>query len=157
MLADPPTKLLVINEWIFQDIKGENGQLARDETARFLTQFKQGQDKFAVLKVSPWAKKADELMRHGDFRIRTLSKLMRSMIFDLNKCCILQPEDVKIAAPQDAIAAVPKEDVYLIQTYYAAGADLLITTDEGLLTAFASRQDVEVIHRDNFLENYLNS
>ena len=157
MLADPPTKLLVINEWIFQDIKGENGQLARDETARFLTQFKQGQDKFAVLKVSPWAKKADELMRHGDFRIRTLSKLMRSMIFDLNKCCILQPEDVKIAAPQDAIAAVPEEDVYLIQTYYAAGADLLVTTDEGLLDAFESREDVQVVHREDFLKNYLSS
>ena len=157
MLADPPTKLLVINEWIFQDIKGENGQLARDETARFLTQFKQGQDKFAVLKVSPWAKKADELMRHGDFRIRTLSKLMRSMIFDLSKCRILQPEDVETAAPQDAIAAAPEEDVYLIQTYYAAGADLLISTDTDLLGAFESCQNVHVMHRDAFLNDYLNS
>ena len=156
-MADPPTKLLVINEWIFQDIKGENGQPARDETARFLTQFKQGQDKFAVLRESPWAKKADELMKHGDLRIRTLSKLMRSMIFDLNKCCILQPEDVKTAAPQDAVAVAPEEDVYLIQTYYAAGADLLVTTDEGLLDAFESREDVEVTHRDDFLKEYMNS
>ena len=155
-MADPPTKLLVINEWIFQDIKGENGQPARDETARFLTQFKQGQDKFAVLRESPWAKKADELMKHGDLRIRTLSKLMRSMIFDLNKCCILQPENVKIAAPRDAITVAPNEDIYLIETYFAADADLLITTDEGLLEAFASRQDVEVIHRDAFLNDYLN-
>ena len=157
MLADPPTKLLVINEWIFQDIKGENGQLARDETARFLTQFKQGQDKFAVLKVSPWAKKADELMGHGDFRIRTLSKLMRSMIFDLSKCRILQPEDVEAAAPQDAITAAPEEDVYLIQTYYAADADLLISTDRDLLEAFESCQDIHVMHRDAFLNDYLNS
>ena len=156
MLDDSPTKLLVINEWIFQDIKGENGQLARDETARFLTQFKQGQDKFAVLKVSPWAKKADELMRHGDFRI-TLSKFMRSMIFDLSKCRILQPEDVETAAPQDVIAAAPEEDVYLIQTYYAADADLLISTDRDLLEAFESCQDVHVMHRDAFLNDYLNS
>ena len=82
---------------------------------------------------------------------------MRSMIFDLNKCCILQPEDVKIAAPQDAIAAAPEEDVYLIQTYYAAGADLLVTTDEGLLDAFESHEVVQAVHRDDFLKNYLSS
>ena len=82
---------------------------------------------------------------------------MRSMIFDLSKCRILQPEDVETAAPQDVIAAAPEEDVYLIQTYYAADADLLISTDRDLLEAFESCQDVHVMHRDAFLNDYLNS
>ena len=34
MLADSPGKMLVINEWLFQDIKGENGQPKRQETRR---------------------------------------------------------------------------------------------------------------------------
>ena len=59
--------------------------------------------------------------------------------------------------PQEAIGAAPEEDIYLIRTYYASNADLLVTTDEGLLEAFESRQDVEVIHRDTFLNDYLNS
>ena len=64
---------------------------------------------------------------------------------------------LRTPAPQDAIDAAPDEDVYLIQTYYASNADLLITTDEGLYEAFVSRQDVDVVFRDPFLENYLNS
>ena len=157
MLDDSPTKLLVINEWLFQDIKGENGQSKRRETARFLTQFAQGRDKFAALNGKPWITKVYELMTHSTPDIRRLSKLVRSLIIDPSKCVILQPDDVTDAAPQDAIAAAPEEDVYLIQTYYAAGADLLVTTDEGLLDAFESREDVQVVHRDDFLKNYLSS
>ena len=96
-------------------------------------------------------------MKHDDIETRTVSKRLGRIINDLNKCLKLQPRSVESAAPHDAIEAAPEEDIYLIQTYYAAGADLLITTDEGLLTAFSSRQDVEIIHRDAFLNNYLNS
>ena len=149
--------MLVINEWLFQDIKGENDQSKRRETARFLTQFAQGQDRFAALSGSPWMTKAHELMTHSAPEIRRLSKLLRSLILNPSKCRILQPEDVTDAAPQDAIDAAPDEDVYLIQTYYAADADLLITTDEGLYDAFESRQDVEVVHRDALLNDYLNT
>ena len=149
--------MLVINEWLFQDIKGENDQSKRRETARFLTQFAQGQDRFAALNGSPWMTKAHELMTHSAPEIRQLSKLLRSLIINPSKCRILQPDDCTDAAPQDAITAAPEEDVYLIQTYYAADADLLITTDEGLHNAFVSCQDVEVIYRDPFLNGYLNS
>ena len=151
--------MLVINEWLFQDIKGENGQSKRRETGTFLAQFAQGQGKFAALQGSdsPWMKKSNELMTHGDSRIRPLSKLLRSLTWNPDKCRLIQSEDANDAAPDDAIAAAPDEDVYLIQTYFAADADLLITTDEGLHNAFVSCQDVEVIYRDAFLNDYLNS
>lgn len=155
-MADSPGKMLVINEWLFQDIKGENGQPKRQETGGFLAQFAQGQDRFAALNGEPWMEKAFELMTHSAPDIRRLSKLLRSLIFNPSKCLILQPEQVADAAPQDAIDAAPDEDIYLIQTYYAANADLLITTDEGLHDAFASRQDVDVIFRNAFLNDYLN-
>ena len=157
MLADAPAMTLVINEWLFHDATGENGQSAQRETERFLRQFAQSEDKFAVLWGSPWIEKSHDLMTHRDIRVESLSTLLQSLIWALDKCLVLQPDDVTDAAPHDAIEAAPEEDIYLIQTYYAAGADLLITTDEGLLTAFSSRQDVEIIHRDAFLNNYLNS
>lgn len=156
-MADSPGKMLVINEWLFQDIKGENGQPKRQETGRFLAQFAQGQDKFAALNGEPWMAKAYELMRHNDPAIRLLSRQLHELIRNSNKCKRLQPEDVADAAPQDAIDAAPDEDIYLIQTYYAANADLLATTDEDLHDAFVSRQDVDVIFRNDFLNDYLNS
>ena len=158
-MADLPARMLVINEWLFQDIKGENGQSKRWGTGTFLAQFAQGQDKFAVLQDNdnPWMKKSNELMTHGDSRIRLLSKQLRSLTWNPDKCKLIQPEDANYAALQDAIDAAPDEDVYLIQTYFAAGADLLITTDEGLLEAFVCRQDVQVVHRDIFLKDYMTS
>ena len=156
-MADFPGKMLVINEWLFQDIKGENGQPKRRETGGFLTQFSQGQDRFAALNGSPWMTKAHELMTHSAPDIRRLSKLLRSLMINPSKCVILQSQDVENAAPQDAIDAAPDEDIYLIQTYYAANADLLITTDEGLHDAFVSRQDVDVVFRNAFLNDYLTS
>ncbi|MCY3542497.1 MAG: hypothetical protein OXH22_00410 [Chloroflexi bacterium] len=156
-MTELPSKMLVINEWLFQDIKGENGQTKRQETGIFLTQFAQGQDKFAVLTGNPWMQKAYELMTYSAPDIRELSKLVRSLIINPSKCVILQPGDAENSAPQDAIDAAPEEDIYLIQTYYASNADLLITTDKGLLEAFKSHQDIEVVHRDTFLDDYLNS
>ena len=157
MLPVSPAKMLVINEWLFHDATGENGQSAQRETERFLRQFTQSSDKFAVLWGSPWIEKSHSLMTCNDIGVESLSILIQSLIWTTDKCLILQPDHVRDAAPQDAIDAAPEEDIYLIQTYYAANADLLITTDEGLLEAFESRQDVEVIHRDTFLNDYLNS
>lgn len=157
MLADSPAKMLVINEWLFHDAKGENGQSAQSETERFLREFSQRSDRFAVLWGSPWIEKSHDLMTHNDIGVESLSILIQSLIWTADKCLVLQPEQVADAAPQDAIDAAPDEDIYLIQTYYAADADQLVTTDEGLHNAFVSRQDIDVIFRDDFLSDYLNS
>ena len=146
-MADLPARMLVINEWLFHDITGENGQPAQRETARFLRQFEQSDDKFAVLWGSKWIDKSHDLMTHTDLLIESLSILVQNLIWASDKCLMLHPDDVENAAPQDAIDAAPDEDIYLIQTYYAADADLLITTDEGLHDAFASRQDVDIVFR----------
>ena len=157
MLADTPAKMLVINEWLFHDVTGDNGQSAQSETERFLREFAQRSDRFAVLWGSPWIEKSHALMTYNDIGVESLSILIQSLIWAADKCVILQLDDVANAVPQDAIDAAPDEDIYLIQTYYAANADLLITTDEGLHKAFASRQDVEVMFRNDFLSDYLNS
>ena len=150
-----PTKVLVINEWLFHDLQGENGPDKQIETYRFLRAFENSGDRLAFLKESQWAEKSWSLMGNNDVRIKAISRLVQQLLRDSNKCRVLQPEEAESAAPDDAIAAAPDEDVYLIQTYYAADADLLITTDEGLYEAFESRQDVEVIYRDAFLNDYL--
>jgi len=158
VLAHPPAKMLVINEWLFHDATGENGQSAQRETEHFLRQLAQSEDKFAVLWGSPWIEKSYDLMTHNDIGVESLSILIQSLIWTLDKCLVLQPEFIEATEiPQNAIAAAPEEDIYLIQTYFAANADLLITTDEGLYDAFEARQDVEVIYRDTFLNDYLNS
>lgn len=157
-MEDLPFRMLVINEWLFHDLQGENGREKQIETHRFLRELESREDRLVFLRESQWAQKSWDLMRSNDIRIKSLSRLVQQLLMNSDKCRILQREDIEASEiPQDAIDAAPDEDIYLIQTYYASNADLLITTDEGLYNAFESRQDVEVIHRDTFLNNYLNS
>ena len=151
------SKLLVINEWIIHDLQGDNGRVAQDETFRFLKAFQQRQDRIAVLYDSPWRQKIFGLMRPSpNRRIRMLSQFMQRILRNPSKCVYRHQTDIEATdIPDDAIAAAPEEDIYLIELYYAAQADLLVTTDRGLHNAFASRDDVEITFRDEFLEDYL--
>lgn len=151
------SKLLVINEWIIHDLQGDNAQEAQDEAFRFLQAFQQSQDRIAVLYDSPWRQKIHGLMRqNSNRRIKMLSKFLQLILRTPNKCVYQHQSDIDAAdIPADAIDAAPEEDIYLIQLYYAAQADLLVTTDHGLRNAFASRDDVEITLRDEFLEGYL--
>lgn len=152
------SKLLVINEWLFHDLQGDNEQKAQDETLRFLQTLHQRQDRIAILYGdNPWIRKFHGLMKHESPHIRNLSRFLRtSIIQDSSKCVYRHQSDIEAAdIPADAIAAAPEEDIYLIELYYAAQADLLVTTDHGLHNAFAPRDDVEIAFRDEFLEGYL--
>ena len=148
-------KMLVINEWIFHDLQGQNGRIRQAEAFDFLTAFNRGNDRIAVLYGSEWMRKFHALIGSDYQETRFARKLMSRMIINPNKCVIIQAEDAENAAPEDAVAAAPGSDIYLIQIYYASGADLLITTDAGLHDAFAAREDVNVICRAAFLEEYL--
>ena len=152
------SKLLVINEWLFHDLQGDNEQEAQSETFRFLQAFQQSQDRIAVpYGDNPWMDKLHGLMRHESLHIKNLSRFIGiNIIQDPSKCVYRYQSDIEAAdIPDDAIAAAPEEDIYLIELYYAAQADLLVTTDHGLHNAFASRDDVEITFRDEFLEGYL--
>ncbi len=157
-MTESPARMLVINEWLFHDLQGENGREKQVETFLFLQTLEHRRERLAFLKESQWAGKSWSLMGINDIRLKPLSRLLQRILRNSNKCRIVQPEDIEAAGvPEEAIDAAPEEDIYLIQTYYASNADLLVTTDAGLLEAFESRQDVEVIHRDSFLRDYLNS
>ena len=92
----------------------------------------------------------DDVQRFG----RILIRLIRTA----DKCIQKTKWDIDAAdIPQNAIAAAPPEDLYLVKLYYAAQADLIITTDRKFYNAFAPRQDIDVDIRlrDDFLAEYL--
>ena len=153
--------MLVINEWIFHDLRGENKADAQQEAGRFLIAFEQSDDTIAVLYGSQWMEKIHELMEQTGSQINNpyaqrFGRILIRLIRTADKCIYRTQSDIAAAdIPKDAIDAAPKEDRYLIKLYYAAKADLLITTDHELHDAFESHQDVNVTFRDDFLTNYI--
>lgn len=146
---------LVINEWLLHNLGGDYGRQGQQEGLSFLKRLKEKGDRIAVLVDSPWIRKAFQLMRHGDVWTSSLSKYLHTAIlFDLSACRILYKNEI-MSLPDELKSAVPIEDLYLVETYYSAGADVLVTTDKKLYTALSSIEGIHVMLKEDFLKQYL--
>ena len=145
--------ILVINEWIFHDLLGENGPAAYRETEDFVKKLFQSTDWIVMPIEQRWKRKAYQLMTSETPELRQVSQLFHSLLRDSNRCIIVNPDDIP-ATLQGAYDWAPTEDIYLIETYVAADADLLVTTDETLNQAIAERGEITCQLRDDFLSSY---
>lgn len=145
--------ILVINEWIFHDLLGENGPDAFEATRDFVRKLFQATDWIVMPSEQRWRGKAYQLMTSTAPGVRQVSQLFHRLLRDSNRCIILNPDDIP-AAPQGAYDWAPSEDVYLIEAYAASGADLLVTTDRTLFGAVAEHGVFECKIREDFLSEY---
>ena len=147
------TILLVLNEWVFHDLLGENGPDAFRETARFLLAFKGSEDKLVVPSEERWNGKAHQLMSMTDPLRRQVSRLFHSLLRDPARSIRVNTDEMT-SASRDSYDWVPSEDTYLVLAYESTGADVLVTTDEKLAQAISEHNDVNCRMRDDFLPEY---
>ena len=123
--------ILVLNEWIFHDLLGENGVDAQRETAIFLDAFHSSSDGLVLPSEPRWIRKAYRLMILTNPLLRHSSKQFQSILQD-SKSTIDSRSLDEVDIPQELLDQVPGEDVYLVSAYLSSGADLIVTTDQGL-------------------------
>ena len=149
--------LIVLNEWIFHDMWGENGVEKLEQAERFLKAFRESGDLLVIPAPGEhrWRDKVYELLERANWdpRIRSVSRLFRSLIRSDESSVAIPPENT-VVLPTELAARLPPEDVYLVEAYLSAGADTLVTTDEGLHGALADFAVVECLLRDDFLAGY---
>ena len=145
--------ILVINEWIFEDLMGENGQDRFKETAEFVVKLNSSNDKLVMPVEQRWREKANRARTAADPMQRAAGRLFVDLFWDQARGIILNSADVP-ANSTSAYDWAPSEDVYLIEAYFAAGADLLVTTDETLNQAIAEHGQFACQLRDEFLSAY---
>lgn len=148
-------RCLIINEWIFHDLLGENGLDAQSESVEFLAKLISGPDKIAVLEGSAWTNKANLLMTSNDPAISRLSKLLRnSLLLDPNNCRLVNHTEIS-PLPAEFNQIDLKEDLYLFETFFAVAADLIVTSDERLCDKVKGIESVKLVLRNEFLKDYL--
>ena len=145
--------LLVLNEWVFHDLLGENGCDAFRETAEFLISFARSNDGLVIPAEERWNDKAFRLMRIPDPLVRQLSQLFHRLMRDSNRAIRVATEGIG-PIEEDLREQTPAEDLYLVLAYISSGADLLVTTDEKLHSALTQQGDVNCRMRDDFLPSY---
>jgi len=143
---------MVLDEWIIHDLLGENGERRQQEAMEFLKTIRAKCDRIVVLQEGPWMNKAYGLMKRSDQPFRGMSRFLHGAILqDPRKAVRLMPQEIQ-DIPYEI--SVPEKDRYLVDTYFSARADVLVTTDEPLKEAL-SDTNVNVRLRDEFLKEYL--
>ena len=146
--------LYVLNEWVFHDLLGENGDNRFKDTGRFLVAFHRSDDRLVTPPKRRWNEKAYRLMQTTDPRGRQISQAFHSLLRDSNRAVRHTPEDLP-AISQELQELTPPEDLYLVLAYVATNADLLVTTDEKLHAALAQSDEVSCQLRSEFLAAYM--
>ncbi len=148
-----PSKCYVFNEWLIHDLSGQNGPERQKAAHEVLVRVRDGEDLIAAGRNTPWMNKAFALMRARRHDVRQLSKLLhRGIIWDSGKCVLVDQSRLE-PLPNEEARLLPQKDVYLVQVYRAASADLIVTTDEELLEK-AGNLGIRIAFRDDFLTQY---
>ena len=145
--------ILVLNEWVFHDLLGENGEAVQRETAIFLNDFYTSHDKLVLPREPRWSQKAHRVMGQGDARLRNTSKQLKTLIYNSDRAVDVQTT-ARLDVPEELRDSLPAEDVYLVEAYLSAGAETLVTTDEKLHKPLACSEAVSCRLRDEFLSGY---
>jgi len=152
-----PPDPIVVNEWLFHDIRGDNGLLAQQRVEVFLEALKRGADPIIVPQGTPWTNKAWQLWEERDIRVQVLSKLLYlGILIDPLKCRRLRPNQLE-PLPDDLATQVPAKDVYLFQAALAGGANIIVTTDQRLIDMVtnANHHGIQLRLRDDYYVGYL--
>jgi hypothetical protein len=147
-------RVLVIDDWLIHDLRGENGHSAQYRAATFLTQLKRSPDRLAILLGSPWIRKAYALMKDPRpvFQVKS-RQLHGEIISDSRKTIKYRFEDLQ-PLPAQLQEVVPPDDRFLIQLFLASEADLIVTSDKRLIEALKTIPEIRITDRETFLIAY---
>lgn len=141
------SQLIIPNEWVIHDLKGENGEDIQKETFTFLRKMNTRCDKLVILEGGLFACKFYKLlMKDTRPQIRTISKyLYLNFLLNSEKCVKLS---LVHELPENLKNKIPTKDRYLYQIRQTIQQGMIITTDERL-------QDFPNTHlRNKFLREY---
>lgn len=156
------SRWFIINEWLLNDLLGDNETEAQKQSVQFLSSLIQAPHGIVILQDSPWMSKAWQLMKMADPNQRQISKFLQLRILrDANKCRIIKGDEVvKLPDSLQQLLTerqIDNDDEYLLQTWCSSPVKIeyIVTSDEYLMRALEMHYpEIRTLHRDEFLDGY---
>lgn len=144
---------LVLDEWLWSDLYGENGVGKQMESYEFLHKVYHKCDQLVIVRRSKFEKKFWRFRKFNDVKRRKISKFFHRYFYcDSEKTLLLEPDELT-NFPQELENRVNIDDRYLIQAQITSTPSTLVTTDNDLHLASIS-YNLRSELRDNFIELY---
>ena len=150
---------IIIDEWLFHDLSGDNGPEKQRQTWGFLFKLLQVCDRVAILEGSPFEIKFGQFIKNsGRYPVlREISKFLNnSIISNSLKTEFIAKGDVQPLPPRLA-KLVPRDDHYLFQAHLKlkSQGSFIVTTDGRLKHKLLNQSSVVIKLRDQFVTDYL--
>lgn len=146
---------IVIDEWLWADLSGENTPENQEEAFEFIQTIFNVCDRIVTVKGSNFNQKAYGFWGHTDINRRKMAIYYKEK-FWFNPAKFLHLEESMLNPIPEHISqkVKHKDDYYLIQAYLSAGASVIVTTDSDLLRAEITN-DINCQHRNEFVALYI--
>lgn len=145
---------LVIDEWLWTDLAGDNSVKAQAEAFALLEAVFNKCDRIVAVKGSQFEQKAFALWKHEDVVRRRIARYYKTHFwYNADKTMLLEDSYLQ-SLPEQIAQSIKSDDHYLIQAYLTAGATVIVTTDSPLKDA-ALRNNINCQSRDEFVRAYV--
>lgn len=147
---NPGKQRFIVDEWLWHDLSGENGDERRAQAFAFLEKVLQKCDIIVSLKKSPFEQKFFQLCQRTDAITRNIVRFFRLQILHNQQKYHAYTESDCAPLPEES--PVKADDAYLVRLALR-GYGTVVTTDHPLLQ-YLQETHIPCIHRDNLLETY---
>ncbi len=144
---------IIIDEWIWSDLSGENDEQKRKETFLFLDCLYNKCDRIATIRGSKYEKKFFDLCERTDSISREIIRFYKGYIFDNSEKYIAISEEECDQLPKNISLKINVDDQYLVRLYFKLQCTV-VTTDKRLLDPLREH-NIKCEHRDNFVPEYI--
>ncbi|MDV3278227.1 MAG: hypothetical protein LYZ69_07155 [Nitrososphaerales archaeon] len=136
--------VIIPDEWLIHDLRGDNGEESQRVAVDFLGRVVRKCDRIAILRGSPFADKILALMMKDEgVKVRRLARYFRLQFIQNSKKCVVLPSGRDIGV--DLSTKVPAADRYLFETREALGEGLIVTADSDLFGLEGVRMRAEFL------------
>jgi hypothetical protein len=141
--------ILIIDEWLWHDLAGENREEKQKEAFRFLECIFKICDKIAIMENSPFIKKFWHFL--NALPPEMIKFFKNYFLFNSDKCKLVDYTD------KYTLIGIKPDDLYLYNLCYVLEKEndecIIITTDKPLIEVL-KKQGLKVKHRDEYLKGY---
>ena len=146
--------LLVLDEWVWADFSGENQIKNQAECFQFLEAVFKKCDRILTVKGSSFAQKTFRHFKFSD-TVRRKITVFYTAYFLHNSDKLVEIEETELQPlPEELAKEVKSEDQYIVQSFFAAKASIIITSDSPLLSVLEKNR-IPCQLRDKYVPNYI--